>query len=572
MVALAKSVTVGLDTYPAGTDHSDMPVWVVDRVRNPAAWVGGTAPAASPAVARARRLDRSDLATLGRAQDALGITGAAVSVTQFGAVGDGVADDTAAIQAAIDYAAGLGGPGLGSADQALTGGTVYLPPGVYLHSGTIALRSQVRLVGASREATTLRRTANVVALSIYGADSDHRNWYASVEHLTIDGNGESATGIDLVYASQVTMYSVFVFNVPGIGMDLVEVWDSQFYSMWLQYCSGINVTEKPAVYVRSKRAASGFGSSIDSSNEIVFNNLHIEHFRAGAVRIAPGFAGYLNGPNGIYINKLKTESPFLSGSQPVVYIDPQTDRIHLHQHYAFCADLQDGGPVDVIVNRCGGMSSLRDVFIANGDVDTIDAGVRLDCQDGNAIVDNVYGSYSTDPGAAHVVVDSAFQTSISHLWANSGELLANHQQQAHSRGLALFADITTTATSAADIGELTFVDVAPGLYRVTLQGLYRSSGTGNGPRFGIGGSATVGVAQGALTMHTSATASTTTAMTAWDTTFGTNPGTAATAFQVQAWFTAEVTGIGTVAVRWNVSGAVTGTLQAGSVATLTRIG
>ena len=55
--------------------------------------------------------------------------GMALDVRQFGARGDGESDDTAAIQRAIDAAAG---------------GTVVLPPGTW-RSGTLRLRSGMRL-------------------------------------------------------------------------------------------------------------------------------------------------------------------------------------------------------------------------------------------------------------------------------------------------------------------------------------------------------------------------------------------------------------------------------------------
>jgi len=496
-----------------------------------------------------------------------------VNVRAFGARGDGTTDDAAAINAAITYAAALGASGTGSAGQSLTGGTVFFPAGVYLHSQTIALKSQVRLMGASREAVTLRRTANVVSLGIYGTGSAdvNRNWYASVEHLTIDGDGETATGVDMVYASQVVFNSVFIFNVSGIGMDLVEVWDSQFYSLWMQYCSGIGVTEQPALYVRSKRASSGFGSSVDSSNEIVFTGLHIEHFRAGAVRIGPGFAGYSNGPNGIYIQKLKTESPFISFGEPVVMIEANTERIHLERHYAFCADLSDGGPVTVIQNNSLGMTSLRDIFVANAGVDTISTAVTLSCDDGYPIVDGVYGNYGTAPSTAHVQVDSLFAGSITNLRTNLGTLIANHEQASHSRGKALTSDLTTTSTTTANITGLTFNDVPPGTYRVSLEGLFQSSSTTNGPRFGVGGSATTTVNSGFVTMWTSPTASTTTAMTAWNTAVGTSPAATATSYRVDLVFVMTVTAIGTAGIRWNVNASATGTLKAGAVATLTRL-
>ena len=61
---------------------------------------------------------------------------APVDVTDYGAVGDGVADDGPEIQAAID-----------SFQISLTGGTVYFPPGLYNVSNTIYVPSNIRLQG-----------------------------------------------------------------------------------------------------------------------------------------------------------------------------------------------------------------------------------------------------------------------------------------------------------------------------------------------------------------------------------------------------------------------------------------
>jgi hypothetical protein len=62
-----------------------------------------------------------------------------VSVKDFGAVGDGVTDDTIAIQAALDAVGTL----------APAGGTVYLPKGLYLTSATINMNyANVQLLGA----------------------------------------------------------------------------------------------------------------------------------------------------------------------------------------------------------------------------------------------------------------------------------------------------------------------------------------------------------------------------------------------------------------------------------------
>lgn len=77
-----------------------------------------------------------------------------VSVKDFGAVGDGVADDTTAIQAAIN-----------------TGNPVYAPPGTYLCALTITT-SGVKIVGAGRELTIFK---NVGAASVITIDNTARS-------------------------------------------------------------------------------------------------------------------------------------------------------------------------------------------------------------------------------------------------------------------------------------------------------------------------------------------------------------------------------------------------------------
>lgn len=67
------------------------------------------------------------------------------NVKDYGAVGNGVADDYAGIQAAIDAAAAAGG------------GAVYVPPGTYLVGRPLRIKtSNIRLLGAGRYASTIR--------------------------------------------------------------------------------------------------------------------------------------------------------------------------------------------------------------------------------------------------------------------------------------------------------------------------------------------------------------------------------------------------------------------------------
>ena len=75
------------------------------------------------------------------------IKGATVNVADYGAVGDGVVDDTTAIQAAIDYAKSIGGA------------TVFFPQGVYIAS-RIEIPRNVLLDGGQVMLTELKQKAN----------------------------------------------------------------------------------------------------------------------------------------------------------------------------------------------------------------------------------------------------------------------------------------------------------------------------------------------------------------------------------------------------------------------------
>ena len=78
------------------------------------------------------------------------IDGAIINVKDYGAVGDGVADDTAAIQAALDYLATLGDGGVMTPFRR-SGGTLFFPNGTYKTTAAIVpLPGVYKLVGTGR--------------------------------------------------------------------------------------------------------------------------------------------------------------------------------------------------------------------------------------------------------------------------------------------------------------------------------------------------------------------------------------------------------------------------------------
>lgn len=115
------------------------------------------------------------------------IAGAVVNVFDKGATGDGVTDDTAAIQAAID-------------EVATNGGTVFFPVGIYRVSQLI-LKSYVTLKGVRSENGWARlltwdksvviRALDASGLSPIKIQSPSTNW--GIEDLIVDANGANQT-------------------------------------------------------------------------------------------------------------------------------------------------------------------------------------------------------------------------------------------------------------------------------------------------------------------------------------------------------------------------------------------
>jgi hypothetical protein len=101
-----------------------------------------------------------------------------VSVKDFGAVGDGVADDTVAIQAA-------------AAAISATGGTLYIPKGTYFITGFFNISgSNVRITGDGMGASVIKVGAWVDGIRVSDGYPSPNSVLENItiENLTIDGN------------------------------------------------------------------------------------------------------------------------------------------------------------------------------------------------------------------------------------------------------------------------------------------------------------------------------------------------------------------------------------------------
>jgi hypothetical protein len=120
-----------------------------------------------------------------------------LSVKDFGAVGDGVADDAAAIQAAINYA--------GTAVNGAAGKEIFFPTGVYLISTTLLLPNRVALRGAGGRGTQIKVHSTFASSYMFHASNGTSSMFGSMlTDLHIVATGKNMIAVIWAQAWQET--------------------------------------------------------------------------------------------------------------------------------------------------------------------------------------------------------------------------------------------------------------------------------------------------------------------------------------------------------------------------------
>ncbi len=328
-----------------------------------------------------------------------------LDVTNYGAKGDGVTDDTAAIQSAID--------------AAINGGTIFLPRGVYMITGLTIRNKGTNILGDGRWATRIVRlsgTAPLITMNGSGTKIGHLR-YASINNVMLSGNFMPGALVRSFYADTCLFGQINFIHCVGRAVDFVEVWDTRFLECAWEDCGS---TTEACVLLRNSTAPGTFGFSADNTNQIYFTCCRWEGFRNGALRLDGTFGGSTELLNGIFMVSCKMETLHAAG--PFIQTTDNTTVIFVNQLYVAVTGFDVGysTPIDVIQDNSSHIF-MSDVFVHWGDVPGLASSVVHVMSNSPHMYQEITTFYTNGP-PSHATIwvePAAADVTVTTLWSNT---------------------------------------------------------------------------------------------------------------------------------------------------------
>lgn len=158
-----------------------------------------------------------------------------INVKDWGATGNGVTDDSTAIQAAIEYARTYG---------TIRGATVFAPPGIYKIVTPLVIESNtggLRFVGAGRNATILKGTSltYILATSL-ATDNSHVLYLADMtienDNTTLEGTAGAGPFSCAFFSGRSTAVNMAIERINFVGMVGCELADLNNFGIAMRDC------------------------------------------------------------------------------------------------------------------------------------------------------------------------------------------------------------------------------------------------------------------------------------------------------------------------------------------------
>jgi len=330
-----------------------------------------------------------------------------INVRDYGALGDGVTDDTVAVQAAVD---------------ATGSGLVVFPSGVFMVRGIKVRNKGTALRGDGRFGTRIKRhsgTEPLIDMSGTGTGLGHLR-YDTVSNFQLDGNGMPGVLLRSYYADSTVYRELSFIHCDGLAVDFVEVWDARFESCTWEDCGSLDA---PATLFRNSNSPGTFGYSEDSTNQIHFVGCRWEHFRNGAIRLDGGANGSVKLLNGIFFVACKMETNIAAG--PAFQILGSTTVIFVNQLYiAIMGRHPDhANPITAIEDHASHIF-MTNVYVQWGTQAGLANAVAHIVRSAPHMYHELGTFYpNADPAQSTVWVEpAASDVTVSSLWANRGIL------------------------------------------------------------------------------------------------------------------------------------------------------
>lgn len=185
-------------------------------------------------------------------------------VLRFGAVGDGVTDDTAAIQSAINALIAAGG------------GTLYFPPGTYKITGQLLIDlsanvtrfgGRIHILGAGMPATCIKATGAFAAIRFKGAPTIYEAYF-NIEGIRLEGPALLAGSFGIVADGAVAFCNFFDVCVEQfqIGIAATDMEQVGFYNCFIRFNQQGIVGN--AAYIATSPNSWSFYNTIVASNTL----------------------------------------------------------------------------------------------------------------------------------------------------------------------------------------------------------------------------------------------------------------------------------------------------------------
>lgn len=203
------------------------------------------------------------------------------NVKDYGAIGDGNADDTAAINAAVT--AGGGRCGLDCKSSTNTPALIFFPPGTYMVSAPIMGYYYTHIVGDLKDIPTIKATANfqgsaVIDANPYGSNGynwfqNQNNFFRQIRNLKIDIRSQpmnTGTGIHWQVAQATSLQNIEFFMVENSSEE------NRQQGIFMENGSGGFMTD---LVFHGGNYGAVFGSQQFTARNLEFNNCKVAIFQ-----------------------------------------------------------------------------------------------------------------------------------------------------------------------------------------------------------------------------------------------------------------------------------------------------